>query len=157
MTRSDARILLGLPESARAADAREAYRRCVLVVHPDRVDRSREPEVWAAASELLRRFNEAYAALQKGRLSEFDELWGDAATVIVRAGQGSVSLLQRKLSVGVHAGGPAHGRARGGRRGGAFRGERGAGGAHRRARAPRAAAPARLRLRERAESARVAH
>lgn len=102
--------VLGIQPGASHEEVQAAFRRAVKVVHPDRFDPAVQPDDWRAANDMLRRLNEAYEALSApktngaggARMSseDRDELFEDAAEVVVLSQSGSVSLLQRKLSVG---------------------------------------------------------
>lgn len=104
MTHQDARALLDLGPGATSEDVKDAHRRAVLAVHPDRIDRVGNPKAWEASNAMLRRLNEAAEVLQAAPAAavndDLDELWPEAAQIVVDAGQGSVSLLQRRLGLG---------------------------------------------------------
>lgn len=61
--RPDPYTILGVSRAATPEEIQAAYRRRVKVVHPDRIDRERDPAAWAVANRMLRDINDAYFIL----------------------------------------------------------------------------------------------
>jgi hypothetical protein len=81
MEHRDPYSLFGIPQDATDDKIRDAYRRLVRLVHPDRFDKAKQPREWADANQLLKRINAAYAILTDAKKrAELDrELRGDQA------------------------------------------------------------------------------
>lgn len=61
--------VLGVKQTASRKEVRDRYLLLVRVCHPDRFDRHRQAAEWAAANEMLRDLNEAYAQICDPRRS----------------------------------------------------------------------------------------
>lgn len=59
--------LLGVPFDASPEQIKSAYRARMKLLHPDRVDRLAQPEVWDAANVMLGDLNRAYKTLSDAR------------------------------------------------------------------------------------------